>query len=113
MCGIFGIFNHSEASNIAYLGLHSLQHRGQESAGMVSTDGYSVYSHREMGLVSDIFDEPTLEKLSGKCGYRPRQVLHRGFERPQERAALCRRVRKGSARRRPQRQPHERENHPG
>ncbi len=67
MCGIFGIFNHSEASNIAYLGLHSLQHRGQESAGMVSTDGYSVYSHREMGLVSDIFDEPTLEKLRGNA----------------------------------------------
>jgi amidophosphoribosyltransferase len=67
MCGIFGIFNHSEASNIAYLGLHSLQHRGQESAGMVSTDGYSVYSHREMGLVSDIFDEPTLEKLKGNA----------------------------------------------
>jgi amidophosphoribosyltransferase len=67
MCGIFGIFNHSEASNIAYLGLHSLQHRGQESAGMVSTDGYNVYSHKEMGLVSDIFDEPTLEKLSGNA----------------------------------------------
>ncbi|MGD0235492.1 MAG: amidophosphoribosyltransferase [Syntrophorhabdales bacterium] len=67
MCGIFGIFNHSEASNIAYLGLHSLQHRGQESAGIVSTDGYSMYSHKEMGLVSDIFDEPTLEKLRGNA----------------------------------------------
>jgi amidophosphoribosyltransferase len=65
MCGIFGIFNHSEASNIAYLGLHSLQHRGQESAGIVSTDGYAVYAHREMGLVSDIFDEQTLLKLRG------------------------------------------------
>ncbi len=67
MCGIFGIFNHSEASNIAYLGLHSLQHRGQESAGIVSTDGYSIYSHKQMGLVSDIFDEPTLEKLRGNA----------------------------------------------
>ena len=65
MCGIFGIFNHSEASNIAYLGLHSLQHRGQESAGIVSTDGYAVYTHKEMGLVSDIFDEETLLKLRG------------------------------------------------
>ncbi|HVN25894.1 MAG TPA: amidophosphoribosyltransferase [Syntrophorhabdales bacterium] len=65
MCGIFGIFNHSEASNIAYLGLHSLQHRGQESAGIVSSDGYNIYSHKEMGLVSDIFDESTLEKLRG------------------------------------------------
>jgi len=67
MCGIFGIFNHSEASNIAYLGLHSLQHRGQESAGIVSSDGYNIYSHKEMGLVSDIFDEPTLEKLRGNA----------------------------------------------
>ena len=65
MCGIFGIFNHSEASNIAYLGLHSLQHRGQESAGIVSTDGYAVHAHKEMGLVSDIFDEETLLKLRG------------------------------------------------
>ena len=65
MCGIFGIFNHNEAANIAYLGLHSLQHRGQESAGIVSTDGCAVYAHREMGLVSDIFDEQTLLKLRG------------------------------------------------
>ncbi len=67
MCGIFGIFSHSEAPNIAYLGLHALQHRGQESAGIVSTDGYSIRSHKEMGLVSDIFDESTLEKLSGSA----------------------------------------------
>ena len=57
MCGIFGIFDHREASNLAYLGLHSLQHRGQESAGIVSTDGTTMYMRREMGLVSDIFDE--------------------------------------------------------
>lgn len=67
MCGIFGIFNHSEASNITYLGLHSLQHRGQESAGIVSSDGYNITSHKEMGLVSDIFDEATLEKLRGNA----------------------------------------------
>ena len=65
--GIFGIFNHTEASNIAYLGLHSLQHRGQESAGIVSADDYGIHSHKEMGLVSDIFDEPTLEKLRGNA----------------------------------------------
>jgi amidophosphoribosyltransferase len=65
MCGIFGIFNHPEASNITYLGLHALQHRGQESAGITSTDGYAMYDHREMGLVSDIFKEEVLKKLQG------------------------------------------------
>ena len=61
MCGIFGIFGHPEASNMTYLGLHALQHRGQESAGIVSTDGTTMYIHREMGLVSDIFDEKSSE----------------------------------------------------
>lgn len=65
MCGIFGIFNYRDASNITYLGLHSLQHRGQESAGIVSTDGYEMHAHREMGLVSEIFGADTLQKLSG------------------------------------------------
>ncbi len=65
MCGIFGIFGHPEASNMTYLGLHALQHRGQESAGIVSTDGSSMYMRREMGLVSDIFNEETLREIPG------------------------------------------------
>jgi amidophosphoribosyltransferase len=65
MCGIFGAFNHGEASNLTYLGLHSLQHRGQESAGIASTDGEGMYSHREMGLVSDIFNEAVLRTVKG------------------------------------------------
>jgi len=65
MCGIFGVFNHKEASNLTYLGLHALQHRGQESAGIASTDGASMYSRREMGLVSDIFDEQVLRDVKG------------------------------------------------
>jgi amidophosphoribosyltransferase len=65
MCGIFGIFGHREASNITYLGLHSLQHRGQESAGIASTDGSAMYKKRAMGLVSDIFDEQVLEGVRG------------------------------------------------
>jgi amidophosphoribosyltransferase len=65
MCGIFGIFNYKDAPNITYLGLHALQHRGQESAGIVSTDGYSMHSHREMGLVSEIFNADVLQKLGG------------------------------------------------
>jgi amidophosphoribosyltransferase len=65
MCGIFGIFNYKDAANITYLGLHALQHRGQESAGIASTNGSGVRSHREMGLVSDIFNEEVLDRLKG------------------------------------------------
>src|SRR6186997_754007 len=67
MCGIFGIVGHPEASNLTYLGLHALQHRGQESAGIVASDGQSLRAHREMGLVADIFTAPALEKLPGSA----------------------------------------------
>ncbi len=65
MCGIFGIFGHPEASNLTYLGLHALQHRGQESAGIVSTDGSQLYIHRGMGHVHDVFPQRELAKLAG------------------------------------------------
>ncbi len=68
MCGIFGIFGHPEASNLAYLGLHALQHRGQESAGIVTSDGERLYAHRSMGLVQDAFSEDVLSKLPGAVG---------------------------------------------
>jgi len=64
-CGIVGVFGHPEASNIAYLCLYALQHRGQESAGIVTSDGRNMYSHRAMGLVQDVFDEEILAKLPG------------------------------------------------
>jgi amidophosphoribosyltransferase len=66
VCGIFGIFNHSEASNLTYLGLYALQHRGQESAGIVSSDGKELHHYRQMGLVSEIFTRDILKKLSGR-----------------------------------------------
>ncbi len=66
MCGIFGIFGHPEAANLAYLGLHALQHRGQESAGIVTTDGASLYAHRAMGLVQDAFSGDVLARLPGE-----------------------------------------------
>ncbi len=66
MCGIFGIFDHPEASNHTYLGLYALQHRGQESAGIVSSDGSQLHHYRQMGLVSEIFTRDILKKLSGK-----------------------------------------------
>ena len=64
-CGIFGILGHPEASNLTYLGLYALQHRGQEAAGIVSSDGKVLHNHREMGLVADIFSEEELKKLPG------------------------------------------------
>jgi amidophosphoribosyltransferase len=66
MCGIFGIHGHDEAANIAYLGLHALQHRGQESAGVVAGDE-GLRRHVGMGLVSDVFDEKTLARLPGNA----------------------------------------------
>ncbi len=65
MCGIIGIYNHPEASNLAYLGLYAMQHRGQESAGIISTDGNDFYSHKSMGLVADIFPLDKIESLQG------------------------------------------------
>ncbi len=65
MCGVFGIFGHHEASHLAYLGLHALQHRGQESAGIVASDGQQLRHHRAMGHVADIFTAPVLEALPG------------------------------------------------
>jgi amidophosphoribosyltransferase len=65
-CGVFGIFGHPEAANMAYLGLHALQHRGQESAGIVTSDGAHLYAHRSMGLVQDIFTQDRLANLPGR-----------------------------------------------
>ena len=65
MCGVVGIFGHPEASKLAYLGLHALQHRGQESAGIVSSDGQQLHWVREMGHVGEIFTEDRLSQLPG------------------------------------------------
>ena len=64
-CGVVGIYAHPEAEKLAYLGLHALQHRGQESAGIVSSDGIILHGHKAMGLVADIFVEDVLAKLHG------------------------------------------------
>ncbi|WP_276873688.1 amidophosphoribosyltransferase [Dialister micraerophilus] len=66
-CGVFGIFNHENAANLTYFGLHSLQHRGQEGAGIISTDGVKLYQHRDLGLVSEVFkNKESLGELKGK-----------------------------------------------
>jgi len=64
-CGVFGIYGHAEAARLAYLGLYALQHRGQESCGIVSSDGRELRSERAMGLVSDVFDAGRLNRLPG------------------------------------------------
>lgn len=64
-CGVFGVYGHSEASKLTYLGLYSLQHRGQESAGIASADGERVRVVKKMGYVNEIFDEGTLSTLPG------------------------------------------------
>ena len=66
MCGVFGVIGHPEAANLTYLGLHALQHRGQESAGIVASDGSQLSLHRGMGQVADVFPPSRLERLSGK-----------------------------------------------
>ena len=65
-CGVFGVWNHKEASKLTYFGLHSLQHRGQEGAGIISSDGETLYSYRNLGLVSEVFkDKEILYNLVG------------------------------------------------
>jgi amidophosphoribosyltransferase len=64
-CGVFGIFGNPEAANLTYLGLYALQHRGQESAGIVTADGARMRASRAMGHVADAFDEGALEALPG------------------------------------------------
>ncbi|MGE5487773.1 MAG: amidophosphoribosyltransferase [bacterium] len=64
-CGVVAIFGHPEAANLAYLGLYALQHRGQESAGICSSDGREIYCHKEMGYVADVFKPEVLARLSG------------------------------------------------
>ncbi|MFH1505282.1 MAG: amidophosphoribosyltransferase [Candidatus Omnitrophota bacterium] len=65
MCGIFGMFGHKEAGRLAYLGLYALQHRGEESAGVISWNGKKLYLRKGMGLVGDIFDEKAIKSLKG------------------------------------------------
>jgi len=65
MCGVVGVYGHPEAANLAYLGLYALQHRGQESAGIVATDGEKLRYVREMGHVNDIFTANRLKDLKG------------------------------------------------
>ena len=65
-CGIFGVFDHPEAANLAYLGLYALQHRGQESAGIAASDGTTLHVEKAMGWVADVFGPERLKRLPGR-----------------------------------------------
>jgi amidophosphoribosyltransferase len=66
MCGVFGIYNHPEAANLTYLGLHALQHRGQESAGIVTSQDGTLHAVRKMGHVADVFTGGAFSQLPGR-----------------------------------------------
>jgi amidophosphoribosyltransferase len=65
-CGVFGIWNHQKAAELTYYGLHSMQHRGQEGAGIVVSDCQDLRSHKGLGLINDVFGEVTFDKLPGR-----------------------------------------------
>ncbi|HTZ72642.1 MAG TPA: amidophosphoribosyltransferase [Candidatus Aquilonibacter sp.] len=64
-CGVFGVFGHHEAAKLTYLGLYALQHRGQESAGIASSDGLDIHVHKSLGHVQEIFTPDVLDHLPG------------------------------------------------
>src|SRR5467141_2332292 len=64
-CGVFGVYGHPNAAELTYYGLYALQHRGQESAGIVTCDGKQFRAHKGMGLVSQVFKGEVLHELSG------------------------------------------------
>jgi amidophosphoribosyltransferase len=64
-CGVFGVYGHPNAAELTYYGLYALQHRGQESAGIVTSDGKQFYDHKGMGLVSQVFSGEKLHALVG------------------------------------------------
>jgi len=71
MCGIFGVIGHKDAARLTYLGLYALQHRGEESTGIVVCNGRKISFHKGMGLVGDVFDEKIIKSLRGDlaCGH--------------------------------------------
>ncbi len=66
-CGVFAVYGAPEANKLTYLGLHALQHRGQESAGIVTSNGKQLFAQRRLGRVQECFSEETMQKLPGNC----------------------------------------------
>ncbi|WP_332645933.1 amidophosphoribosyltransferase [Lysinibacillus sp. 54212] len=82
-CGVFGIWGHSDPAQISYYGLHALQHRGQEGAGIVVTDGSTLRAVKGEGLVNDVFNEEKLSKVKGKAAIAHVRYTTQGGAGPQ------------------------------
>jgi len=82
-CAVVGVYGHPKAANFTYLGLYALQHRGQESSGIVSNEGSTFYKHVDLGLVADVFsDIHNLEKLKGKAAIGHNRYSTTGSTQP-------------------------------
>jgi glucosamine 6-phosphate synthetase-like amidotransferase/phosphosugar isomerase protein len=107
-CGVFGVWAPGEdVAKLTYYGLYALQHRGQESAGIATSDGQRLLVYKDMGLVSQVFDERSLASLRGHLAVGPLPLLHHRRLDVGERPAHPRRPRRWHRGAGPQRQPHE------
>src|SRR2546428_13159946 len=81
-CGLFGVWNHVEAANVAYLGLYALQHRGQESAGIAATDGHAFHVEKARGWCADVFSPERVRRPPRHRALGPRRRSTAGPPRP-------------------------------
>ena len=107
-CGVVAIYGHPEASKLAYLGLYALQHRGQESAGICTSDGDTIHSHKSMGHVADIFTSRCDPDFARGARHRPHALLDGRRHGAAERAAVFGDLQQGPDRGGAQRQHHQR-----
>ena len=76
-CGVYAVLAAGQpVANLTYFGLYALQHRGQESAGIAVFNEGKVRLHKDMGLVSQVFDQDVLARMPGDLGHRPQPLLH-------------------------------------
>lgn len=94
-CGVFSVFGHPQAAELTYLGLRALQHRGQESAGIVVSDSESFSYHHAMGLVADIFNTDILAKLSGEMAIGHNRYSTAGSSKIENAQPLVRQYKRG------------------
>jgi len=99
-CGVFGVFHPGEdVANLTYFGLYALQHRGQESAGIAVSDGHEIRISKEMGLVSQVFDQETIDGLKGNIAIGHTRYSTTGGARLRDGSVSVRRARCHAVRR--------------